>query len=139
MLKSPSAVGHPPSSVNPMFIPPQKLKNAFEKKQNHEGKVQLQSSHLFIDSELASNVFGTAKNVYVVYYPNRKTLMLAPTSDELFKKLHKAEQQMLKDKNLKGDKTIALHEILIDNQLDETNRVLEYDLQVQLWVLSVKF
>ncbi|HHG86225.1 MAG TPA: hypothetical protein ENJ82_15855 [Bacteroidetes bacterium] len=93
---------------------------------------------MVIDHEVASQIFGDDLNVYVVYYADRKTLMIAPASDEIFKKLHKAAQHILKDRNLKGDKTIALHEILIDNQLDETDRNLAYELQAELGILNVK-
>jgi hypothetical protein len=33
---------------------------------------------------------------------------------------------MLKDRNLKGDKAIAIHEILIDHELDPTDRELPF-------------
>ena len=57
---------------------------------------------------------------------------------EVFKKIHKAGQQMLKDRNLKGDKSIALHEILIDHQIDETDRELTYELAPGMKILNVK-
>ena len=54
------------------------------------------------------------------------------------KKLHKAKQHMLKDRNLKGDKSIALHELLIDNEIDSTDRDLVYDFQPGLGILNIK-
>lgn len=119
-----------------MFIPPGNLKRQQEKSET-ESAVSLKSSHLYISATIASKVFGRESNVYVVYYPDRRSLMLAPVSDELFKKLHKAKQQMLKDRNLKGDKTVALHEVLVDHQIDATNRDLEYTLEESLGILSV--
>jgi len=120
-----------------MFIPPNRLKDNFETRPEVGSQIRLKCSHLHIDHEVASAVFGDQPNVYVVYYADRRTLMLAPTNDELFKNLHKASQQMLKDRNLKGDKTIALHETLIDHQVDETDRDLVYELQEGLGILSV--
>ena len=121
-----------------MFIPPNSLKNNYKADSDTGSKIRLKSSHLHIDREVVKEVFGDALNVFVVYYPDRHSLMIAPISDELFKKLHKAAQHMLKDRNLKGDKTIALHETLIDNQVDETDRDLEYELQSGLGILRVK-
>lgn len=121
-----------------MFIPPDKLKNNFYSNSTPGSKIRLKSSHLHIDREVVTEAFGNDLNVFVVYYPDRHSLMIAPISDELFKNLHKAGQHMLKDRNLKGDKTIALHETLIDNQVDETDRDLEYELQPGLGILNVK-
>ena len=121
-----------------MFIPPQKFKDSFQPASATNGKISLKSSHLLIEQEVAKEAFGESKNVYVAYYPDRHALMIAPVSDEVFKNLHKAGQQMLKDRNLKGDKTIALHELLIDNQVDSTDRDLEYELQPGLGILNVK-
>ena len=122
-----------------MFIPPQHLQNT---KSDSEliptsSKIRLKSSHLLIDNEIVKQTFGEDLNVYVIYYPERHSLMIAPVSDAIFKSLHKAGQQMLKNRNLKGDKSIALHEILIDHQIDETDRDLEYELQKGLGILNV--
>ena len=121
-----------------MFIPPHNLKKNFEEDRLTASEVRLQSSHLVIGHEVASEVFGAEQNAYVVYYPERRTLMNAPVSDELFKNLHKAGQQMLKSRNLRGDKSIALHEILIDHQVNDTDRGLEYELQPGMGILNVK-
>ncbi len=121
-----------------MFIPPNSLKDNYDASAKAGSKVRLKSSHLLIDHEVATEIFGDDQNVHVVYYPERHTLMVAPKSDELFKKLHKANQHMLKARNLKGDKTIALHEMLIDHDLDDTDRDLAYDTQTDLSILNVK-
>ena len=120
-----------------MFIPSKHIKN-YQKAETIGSKIRLQGTHLLIDHEIASTIFGNDSNAYVVYYPERKTLMLAAVSDELFKKLHKASQQMLKDRNLKGDKSLAVGEVLIDNQLDESGRDLNYKVEAALGVLSVE-
>lgn len=121
-----------------MFIPPNKLKDTFEPNEEERGPIGLKSSHLLIDHQVAASIFGDALNVNVVYYADRQTLMIAPQSEALFKKLHKAKQYMLKDRNAKGDKTIALHELLIDHEISNEDRNLEFDLQEALNILSVK-
>ncbi|MEM9547367.1 MAG: hypothetical protein AAGA77_15415 [Bacteroidota bacterium] len=120
-----------------MFIPPNRLKNSFDSTKKEQGKVQLKTSHLLVDHTIATKAFGTDLNVNLIYYPNRATLMIAPESDDLFTKLHKAKKHMLKDRNAQGDKTIALHELLIDNEIDNTDRNLKFEYQKELGVLSV--
>ena len=121
-----------------MFIPPNRLKNNYETSSNTGSKIRLKASHLMIDQEIATEVFGNDFNVNMIYYAEKRTLMIAAKSDELFKKLHKAKPHMLKDRNLKGDKTIALHEILIDNEVNDIDRDLEYESQKGLGILNVK-
>lgn len=100
-------------------------------------KIRLKAHHLYIESDLAKAVFGDAPQVYTVYYPSKKSLLLAPMNDEFFPKLHKAQLQMLKLRNLQGDKTVYVRAILIDNDLDEEDRDLEYDYTEGGQLLSV--
>jgi len=69
-----------------MFIPPTNFKPS-EKRQETKSLLRLQSSHLLISHEIVEKIFREVHNVYAVYYPNKKSLMLAPVTDELFKKL----------------------------------------------------
>lgn len=121
-----------------MFIPPNNLKNKFAPTQRASQPVRLKSDHLLIDRAVAQKVFGDDLNVNVVYYADRNILMIAPKSDELFKQLHKTKQHMLKDRNEQGDKTIALHELLIDNEIDRTDKALAYEYEEALKILTVK-
>ena len=118
--------------------PPNKLKDNFKPTKEENGQIRLKSSHLLIDREVAADIFQDDFNVNIVYYADRRTLMIAPQSEELFKKLHKAKQHMLKDRNAQGDKTIALHELLIDHEINSTDRNLEFELQSALRILNVK-
>ena len=101
-------------------------------------KIRLKTHHLYIESDLAKAAFGDAAQVYTVYYPSKQSLLLAPMSDDFFPKLHKAQLQMLKSRNLQGDKTIYLREVMIDNDLDESDRDLEYAYTEGAQLLSVK-
>ena len=121
-----------------MMIPPQRIQNALRSNAENGAKVRLKSSHLLIQKDIASQLFADEPNVNVIYYPKRRTLMIAPESDDLFKKLHKAKQHMLKSKNANGDKSIALHELLIDNEVNAINRDLEFEVQNELKILNVK-
>ena len=121
-----------------MMIPPQRMQDKLRSNAVQGGKVRLQSAHLLVDHEVANIIFANEPNVNMIYYADRGSLLIAPSSDELFKKLHKAKQHMLKNKSIKGDKSIALHELLIDHEIDQTDRDLEYILEKNLNILNVK-
>lgn len=121
-----------------MFIPPPNFKPQEKAKEALNGLLRLQASHLQIDKEIAASVFGAVHNALMVYYPQKNALMIAPATDELFKTVHKASQHLLKDRNAQGDKSIAIHEILIDHQLDDTDRELQYEIPPGLGILHVK-
>lgn len=91
-------------------------------------KVLLRNRHLIVPASIAADFLKDSSHINMVYYAQRSTLLLAPAADELFKGLHKTSMQMVKNKNLAGDKSISLEELLIDNELDDTDRPLEYQL-----------
>lgn len=121
-----------------MFIPPPNFKPQEKAKEESHGLLRLKASHLQIDKEVSELVFGAEYNVLMVYYAQKNALLIAPATDELFKTVHKASQHLLKDRNALGDKTIALHELLIDHQLDDTDRDLQYEMPPGLGIIHVK-
>ena len=121
-----------------MFIPPQKISDNFSSGATASRTVELRSSHLLISSDLAKEAFGDSQNVYMAYYPDSRTLFVASIEDDVFKQLHKASQHMLKNRNLQGDKSIALHEILIDKEINTTDRTLAYEFDPLMKVINVK-
>lgn len=121
-----------------MLIPPQNIQSQLKAEAEAGGPVRLKGSHLLIDAALAEELFGDAPNVHLIYYPDRRSLLMAPESDELFKKLHKAKPYMLKNRTAKGDKTIGIRELLIDHDINDTDRDLQHEGQKALRVLNVK-
>ena len=102
-------------------------------------KVKLKTHHLLIDGDLAVAAFGNVSQIYAVYYPLKNSLLLAPKDDEFFPKIHKAGLLMLKSRNLKEDKTVSMYEIIIDNDLDATDRDLEFQFTEGIKLVNVKF
>lgn len=100
-------------------------------------QVRLNRQHLWISGELAERVFNNERQVYTVYYPQRKALLLAPMSNEDFKALHECSLVMLKDRNRQGDKSLSLQEVLIDHDLDIQDRPLAYSAIESLQLLQV--
>lgn len=99
--------------------------------------IKLKTQHLWISGDIAGSTFGETAQVYVVYYPAQKALLLAPMDEEIFPTIHKAALQMLKNRNLEGDKTISLQEIIIDNEIDDTDRDLIFMHQPGMRMLHV--
>ncbi|MGB3850848.1 MAG: hypothetical protein WA958_12835 [Tunicatimonas sp.] len=99
--------------------------------------VALKTSHLYLSASVATAVFGDELRAFVAYDPERSALLLAPASAQWFKKMHKASQHMLKVRNQQGDRTVALHEILIDHEVDDQDRSLEYTVQEKTGILKI--
>ena len=100
--------------------------------------VYLESSHLCIKKNIAEKLFGSDSILLTIYYPQDRVFMMASTTEEFFKKIHKAKQQMLKSKNAQGDKSVSLQELILDEGIDETNRDLEFEMETALRILKVK-
>ncbi|MGH1387473.1 hypothetical protein [Kordia sp.] len=90
-------------------------------------KVSLKSSHIYLDSELVESIFQNIHYAYVTYVKAQKRLLITPVSSQWFVKMYEPTQFLLKARNLKGDRTLAIREILIDNDLDMTDRILNYE------------
>lgn len=100
-------------------------------------KVRLKSSHIYLDDTLVSSVFGKVNFAYVTYVEEQQKLLITPVTSQWFVKMYKPTQFLLKSRNLKGDKTLAIREILIDNDLDMADRDLEYELVEKTQLIKV--
>lgn len=99
--------------------------------------IRLANRHLVIDAGTAVMLFQGATHVNAVYYPNGRSLLMADARDELFKGLHKTAMQMLKDRNLRGDKSVSLEELLIDHDIDDSDRTLEHRVDSAMGILTI--
>ncbi|MDX1907718.1 MAG: hypothetical protein SF053_11840 [Bacteroidia bacterium] len=88
-------------------------------------QIYLKNQHVWLPAALASEVLGEVAQVFVVYDPAAACLRIAPMDHPDFAARHKASLQMLKNRNLQGDKTISVQEILIDHLLDDSDRPLD--------------
>lgn len=98
-----------------------------QKTEEEASGVRLKRGHLWLSAKVAEEAFGKDRQIYVVYYPAKQDLLLAAHSDEYFSKLHKCAMLMLKDRSLNGDKSVSLQEIIIDHDLSDHDRNLEYE------------
>lgn len=97
----------------------------------------LKNSHIIINKTIADTLFANESYVQVIYYPNEARLMVARDSDDLFRSFHKAKRELLKDKNLVGDKSVNIRELLMDSDADDTDRDLEYNVDEAIHILNV--
>lgn len=99
--------------------------------------VSLRNQHLLIARALAAEVFGEAAQAFVHYDKAGGRLLLAPMEHPRFSQERKSALQMLKNRNLQGDKSLSLQEILIDHELDDSPRPLAFSYDPDAGVLSV--
>lgn len=119
-----------------MFIPPKKHLVA-QAAVKSDPQLLLASAHVIIPKEILDHWEEEVENVFFVYYPDRSQLLLAPVSHDFFTKVHEAGQLFLKVKNLRGDKSMAIHEILIDHEIDQTNRPLDFEFMGKHGILKI--
>jgi hypothetical protein len=101
--------------------------------------VKLSNAHIVISRGTATQLFGDAARVCWVYYPQRKTMLIAAGQDALFKSLHKTADSIFKYSNGKGDRSIAIRELLIDNELDDADRELVFTADIPMHILTINF
>jgi len=90
--------------------------------------VTLRSSHVTLNAALVQRVFDSINYAYVTYVAEQKKILITPVSSQWFVKIYKPTQFLLKSRNLKGDRTLAIREILIDHDLDTADRVLKFEI-----------
>jgi hypothetical protein len=102
--------------------------------------VYMEAGHICIKKDLADKIFGPEQVVLTVYYAANQTFLMAPPSEQPFRMIHKATQQILKKKNAWGDRSVAIQELLLDNEdIKTSDRVLEYIAEESLHLLTIKF
>ena len=99
--------------------------------------MKLQNGHIIFPCEIVEEILENEVQINWVFYPDRNTLLIAGKSKIFFEKLHKTDWQTLKDKNLKGDKSLFIRAILIDNDLDDSDRNLDFEIK-NSGIISIK-
>ncbi len=119
-----------------MIIPPQHLANLASQSAPLSG-VSLISSHICLGKEVVASVFQDELNIYLAYYPEKGHLVMAPVSNAFFTTLHPASQHILKIKSADGARSIALHELLIDHEIERVDGSLRYEIIATTNLLKV--
>lgn len=119
-----------------MYIPPNDLARKMHTSKPEEG-VYLESMHICFDKTVSEQVFKEELNVYLSYYPKKSYIIMAPISHEFFKKMHESSQHMLKIKNASGAKSIALHELMIDHEIETPEGPLKYEIREKTDIIKI--
>jgi hypothetical protein len=119
-----------------MIIPPRDIAEQWKKPRPSKG-VFLESSHLCLSSDVMEQIGKETQNVFLAYYPEKKYILISSVENSFFTKLHEASQHLLKEKNLNGAKSLALHELLIDHEVNAADRILDYEFVPKTRMLKV--
>ncbi|TAF63544.1 MAG: hypothetical protein EAZ55_13195 [Cytophagales bacterium] len=121
-----------------MFIPPAKYIDQL-REQNNENipKVYLKNDHIILHKTIADALFGESPFVYIAYQVAIKKLFIVSYTDEVFKKLHQPAMQMLKQRGENPEKSISIRETLIDNEIPNEDRTLEYEIREKRKMLVI--
>ena len=123
-----------------MFLPPSEYTHQVKKfTVSPEQPVCIRSQHLIMHSTIIQSIFKKDKTVYMVYYPNKKVLMIAPYFNEIFRTMHKAKQYMLKEISQNTENAIPLHGIFLDNALSIENRYVSFNADEKMNILTINF
>ncbi|TDB60381.1 hypothetical protein [Arundinibacter roseus] len=91
--------------------------------------MELKNGHIIIPVSLVEQVLQGEEQINLVYYPERSQLLFAGKSKTFFEKLHATKWMRLKSKNAQGDKALFVREILLDYDLDDSDRPLTYSVK----------
>ena len=105
----------------------------------NESDVRLVASHILLENNIVERVFQQVQFALIVYNKEENTLLVSPVSNAWFKKMHKgAAQFMLKTKNMNGDKSLSIREVLIDNDIDDVDRDLDFKVIEKTKLVKIK-
>ena len=103
-----------------------------------ESDVYLEGGHICIKKSIVDMIFGAEPVILCIYYEKDQTFFAAPSDEELFRKLHKGSQFILKIKNALGDRSISVQELLLDQDVSNADRNLKFTAETSLRILKIK-
>lgn len=88
-------------------------------------EIKLKSSHLIIPAEISNQVLKDCSSAYVAYKEELNSILVSPKENSWFPKLHTSMEFLVKSKDLQGTKSVAIREILIDYDIDDSDKALQ--------------
>lgn len=104
-----------------------------------ESTIELKTAHLIVPPEMVETVFGEEPVAFIAFKEETRSLLISPKSNSWFSKLHGSSEVLLKSKDLAGTKSIVIREILIDHEIDQTNRHLDVLINAEKRFLKIDF
>ncbi len=100
--------------------------------------IRLYRSHILLEADFAQQYFANCSHVLAAYNTQSNTLLVSAVSAQWLPKLYdKVAQFVLKQKNSKGDCSIAIHQILLDYDITDVDRPLDYQWMDQTQLLKI--
>ncbi|MBD3629854.1 hypothetical protein [Cyclobacterium sp.] len=87
---------------------------------------------------MANQVIGEERQTYAAMMPEERKILLTKASNKAFKAKFKPIMLFVKQKNIKGDKSISLQEFFADHpDLSQENQVLKYSFDEKEGILEI--
>jgi hypothetical protein len=102
-----------------------------------KSEISLRKGHLIICPELSDRIFESSSTSYVSFNKESNSLLVSPSKNSWFPKMHKSLEFMLKDRDMLGTKSIAIMEMFLDHDIDDTDRTLTYTLNEEKQFLKI--
>ena len=90
--------------------------------------IWLRSCHLIVPHYLAEMIFKKSATAYVSFNDAQRKILVSPTSNHWFPKIHVSKEYLLKEKDLNGTKSIGIRELIIDHGISENDRELRLEI-----------
>lgn len=119
------------------MIPPKHIANQLKKKSEVKG-ISLESGHLVVSSELMARLGEKVETVFAAYVADKQHLLITDVRNAFFPKLHEATQHMVKLRNARGDASIAIQELIIDQDIPRDQQELAYEFLSQHSILKIQ-
>lgn len=119
------------------MIPPKHLADQFKPKSAAQ-ELSLASGHLLLSSELMVQLGDQVEAVFAAYVADKQHLLITDVRHEFFPKLHEATQHMVKLRNARGDASIAIQELIIDQDIPRDQASLAYEFLSPHSILKVQ-
>ncbi len=81
--------------------------------------ISIKGNHIHLPGEIIRSHFNSASSVFINYNSGSKMLWISPATDQhVMRNFSSVQQYILKLKNASGDRTIAIHDLILDHDLE---------------------
>ena len=100
-------------------------------------EIELRKGHLIISPEIAERLFDASTTSYVSYNEESNCLLVSPSKNSWFPKMHKSLEFILKERDMFGTKSIAIMEMFLDYDIDDMDRKLSCTINEEKQFLKI--
>ncbi|MEP0985097.1 hypothetical protein [Ekhidna sp.] len=101
-------------------------------------QLELRTSHLIIPPNLVEELLDEYATVYVSYKKDLGAILVSPKSNSWFPKLHESLELMVKNKDLHGTKSVSIREVLIDHDIDSSDKMFSATINKEKRILKIE-